>query len=86
MWYEDQNNCVLRINSFNIIIFPINGNCYRINYYNVLQPRMTDEEFDSFFNKYQLDKNTDNEIINTFKNNSGSVNINEIIEIIKKIL
>ena len=62
------------------------ANLCKVNYYNVLQPRMTDEEFDSFFNKYQLDKNTDNEIINTFKNNSGSVNINEIIEIIKKIL
>lgn len=62
------------------------SNEFQINYYNVSQPKMTRGEFETFSNKYHLDKNTDNEIINTFKNNSGSVNINEIIEIIQTIL
>ena len=62
------------------------ANICQINYYSVSQPRMSREEFDSFSNKYNLDINTDNEIINSFKNNSGSVNINEILEIIQTIL
>jgi hypothetical protein len=47
---------------------------------------VTRSEFESLSNKYYLDKNANNEIINTFKNNSGSVDINKIIEIIQTIL
>jgi hypothetical protein len=62
------------------------ANLCEINYYNVSQPKMTQQEFDTFTNKYHLNKTTDEDIINSFKKNSGSVNINEILEIIKTIL
>jgi hypothetical protein len=62
------------------------ANLCKINYYNVSQPAMTHGEFETLSNKYDLDKNIDNEIITTFQKNSGSVNINKIIEIIQNIL
>lgn len=63
------------------------ANLCQITYHSVSQPRMTPKELDSFLNNYQLyNTDTTSDIINSFINNSGSVNINEIIKIIETIL
>ena len=63
------------------------ANVCQITYHSVSQPKMTREEFETFSNNYQLyNTDTNSEIINYFINNSGSVNINEIIKIIETIL
>lgn len=62
------------------------SNTLQINYYSVSQPKMTQYDFESLTKKYNLDKTTDSKIINNFKNNSGSVNINEIIKILESIM
>jgi hypothetical protein len=56
-----------------------------INYYNVKQPKMTNEEWKLFSSKYNI-KYKQSKIMEEFIENSGSVNINEIANIVKKIL
>ena len=56
-----------------------------INYYNVKQPKMTNEEWELFSSKYNI-KYNQSKIMQEFIENSGSVNIEEILTIVKSIL
>lgn len=56
-----------------------------INYYNVKQPKMTNEEWNLFSSKYNITYKQ-SKIMEEFIENSGSVNIDEILTIVKYIL
>ena len=56
-----------------------------INYYNVKQPKMTTEECQLFFSKYNITYKQ-SKLIDDFIENSGSVNIEEIVNIVKTII
>lgn len=57
-----------------------------INYYRVIQPGMTNSEWGVFSKKNNINYHGSQEIFNSFIENSGSVNINEIVNIIENIV